>query len=86
MDNSNRNSRFCAIINHLPPETLGRFQMLDASYYGKPQSVLCLARSNARLENCGILRAENLYFALERFLARATGYRDRCEKLKWMKR
>lgn len=51
----------------LSPEILGRFKILDASYYGKPQSVLRLALANARLGTRGKVTTDNLNFALERF-------------------
>lgn len=51
----------------LPPEMIGRFKILDASYYGKPQSVLRLALANARSKNSAKVTINNLNFALEKF-------------------
>lgn len=49
------------------PQLLARFKVLDASYYGKPQSVLRLALVNTRTENLEKMQENNLTYALEIF-------------------
>jgi hypothetical protein len=49
------------------PQLLARFKVLDASYYGKPQSVLRLALANTRTENREKMHENNLTYALEIF-------------------
>lgn len=51
----------------IPPQSLARFKILDASYYGKPQSVLRLALANARAENKKRMLDDNLAYALKMF-------------------
>jgi len=49
------------------PQMLARLNVLDASYYGKPQSVLRLALANARTENNERMEANHLNYALDIF-------------------
>jgi hypothetical protein len=51
----------------IPPQLLARFKVLDASYYGKPQSVLRLALANTRTDNREEMAETNLTHALEIF-------------------
>ena len=51
----------------ISPQSLARFKILDASYYGKPQSVLRLALANARAENKKKMLDDNLNCALKMF-------------------
>jgi len=51
----------------ISPQLLARFGILDASYYGKPQSVLRLALANARAENKKKMLDDNLNYALKMF-------------------
>jgi len=51
----------------ISPQLLASFRILDASYYGKPQSVLRLALANARTENKKKMSDDNLSYALEMF-------------------
>ncbi len=49
------------------PQLLARFKVLDASYYGKPQSVIRLALTNARTENLEKINDNNIKDALQMF-------------------
>ena len=49
------------------PQLLARFKVLDASYYGKPQSIIRLALANTRTENQEKMDESNLDYALEKF-------------------
>jgi len=49
------------------PQSLARFKVLDASYYGKPQSVIRLALTNTRTENQEKMQETNLNYALKIF-------------------
>ena len=49
------------------PQLLARFNVLDASYYGKPQSVIRLALTNARTENHEKINENNFKYALQIF-------------------
>jgi hypothetical protein len=51
----------------ISPQLLARFSILDASYYGKPQSILRLALANARTEDKKKMSDNNLNYALEMF-------------------
>ena len=51
----------------ISPQLLARFSILDASYYGKPQSILRLALANARTENKKKISDNNLNYALKMF-------------------
>jgi hypothetical protein len=49
------------------PQLLARFKVLDASYYGKPQSVIRLALTKTRTENLEKINPNNVNDALQMF-------------------
>ncbi|MCW4022912.1 MAG: hypothetical protein ACOWW1_09460 [archaeon] len=49
------------------PQLLARFKVLDASYYGKPQSVIRLALTKTRTENLEKINDNNVKDALQMF-------------------
>lgn len=51
----------------ISPHLLGRFKVLDASYYGKTQSVIRLSLANTRSENLKKVQENNLTYAIEAF-------------------
>ena len=51
----------------VPPHLLGRFNFLDASYRGKPQSILRLALAEARTQNKNSVSTEGISHAVQAF-------------------
>ena len=51
----------------ISPQSLARFKVLDASYYGKPQSVIRLALANTRIENQEKVNEKNIEQAIDVF-------------------
>lgn len=51
----------------IPQNVLARFKILDASYYGKPQSMLRLALANARIDNRKKISNDHVNHAFKMF-------------------